>query len=79
MSMLMGLSLPMHAHESFMSMLMSISRARAHEACTRKTTLGQTASGRAKGRKRKKHHSSGERMTVLDVTRYYDREGYITQ
>ena len=38
-------------------------------------------SGPAKGRKRrdKKHHSSGERMTVLDGTRYYDREGNIPQ
>ena len=44
MSMLMGLSLPMHAHESFMIMLVSFSR--TCEAFKRKTTLGQTAAWR---------------------------------
>ena len=31
------------AHESFMSMLMKLSRARAHEGVTRRTTIGQYA------------------------------------
>jgi hypothetical protein len=47
MSMLMGLSLPVHAHETSMSMLMELSCARAHEACTRTTTLGKSASSHA--------------------------------
>ena len=43
MSMLMGHPLPPCAHESFMSMLMEFSYARAHGACTRTTTLGKSA------------------------------------
>jgi hypothetical protein len=45
MSMPMRLSLPVLAHETSMSMLMELSCARAHEACTRTTTLGKCASG----------------------------------
>ena len=45
MSMLMGHSLPPCVHESSMSMLMELSCARAHGACTRTTTLGKSATG----------------------------------
>ena len=43
MSMLMGHPLPPCAHESYMSLLMELSFASAHGACTRTTTLGKSA------------------------------------
>ena len=43
MCMLMRLSLPELAHESSMTMLMELSCARAREACTHTTTLGNSA------------------------------------
>jgi hypothetical protein len=46
MSMPMRFSLPVHAHESSMSMLMELSYSRKHEACTQMTTLGKSASCR---------------------------------
>ena len=44
MSMLMVLSSTHCAHQSLVSMLTGLQCARAHEACVRTTTLGQSAS-----------------------------------